>query len=236
MRQIITCVQLEEKSPIEILRSYNNVVTIRPLNDLTAINENTLPGDLVVVYPGNYDLAAKQIILKNGVNWEFHEGVTITSTNPNGTFTDNNTAAVTSWKGSPVISNKNGFRKRIVLSNPNSKVKNFHWYWKGLVGIGHDTNLNPFLKITVFNENIGETLNWTIRDTTGIILLPSFDLKKTTSIIEQALDPFTEGNVKVVRYTAGENNELEILPYDEAGNIYLGSLNYEHSLDLRIYP
>ena len=236
MRQIITCVQLEEKAPIEILRTFNNAVTVRPLNDLTAINENTLSGDTVIVYPGTYDLGAKQIILKNGVNWEFHEGVNISSTNINGTFTDNNAEAVTSWKGSPIISNTNGFRKRIVISNANSQVKNFYWYWKGLVGIGHDTNSNPFLKIKPFNENIGEPLNWTIRDTTGIILVPSFDLKKTTSIIEQALDPLNEGNVKVVRYTAAGNNELEILPYDVDGNIFLGNLNYEHSLELRIYP
>ncbi len=236
MRQIITCVQLEEKSPIEILRTFNNAVTVRPLNDLTAINENTLPGDLVVVYPGTYDIAAKQIILKSEVNWEFHDGVTISSTNPNGTFTDNNTEVITSWKGSPVISNSNGFRQRIVLSNTNSRVKNFHWFWQGLVGIGHDINSIPYLKIKPFNENIGEPLNWTIRDTTGIILIPPFDLKKTTSIIEQTLDPFTEGNVKVCRYTAAGNNELEILPYDEAGNILLGNLSYEHSLELKIYP
>ncbi|MHB1688731.1 MAG: hypothetical protein ACYCVH_15365 [Ignavibacteriaceae bacterium] len=235
MRHIISGVQVKEKAPVEILRTINGVIKSRGLNDLTAVYANTLPGDDVIVYPGNYDIGEKQIILKNLVNWEFHEGVTISSTNINGAFTDNNEVALTSWKGNPAISNTNGFTKRIVLTNANSSVKNFFWHWTGLVGIVFDANNNPSPNIKVFDENIGEPLIWTMAPN-GVTTSVPFNLQRTGCFIEHILDSINEGYINVYRdYNYGHHN-ITVIPADPTGSIFLGNLIYPHVVEIKVYP
>ncbi|MHB1687824.1 MAG: hypothetical protein ACYCVH_10670 [Ignavibacteriaceae bacterium] len=253
MRHILCGVQVEEKSPVEILRTVNGAITSRGLNDLAAVYANTLPGDDVIVYPGNYDLGSKQIILKNLVNWEFHEGVSISSTNINGTIADNNVEAVTSWKGQPAISNTNppgwraggqatpaggqanGFTKRIILANANSRVKNFFWHWTGLVRIVFDANNNPSPNIKVLDENIGEPLIWTMAPN-GVTTSVPFNLQRTRCFIEHILDSINEGYINVYRdYNYGHHN-ITVIPVDPTGSIFLGNLNYPHVVEIKVYP
>jgi hypothetical protein len=57
----------------------------RPYQSLTAAKAAAVSGDLIIVFPGTFD---EYDLLKNGVNWYFHEGALVQPTGNQSIFTD----------------------------------------------------------------------------------------------------------------------------------------------------
>lgn len=65
--------------------------------------QKALTGDLIIVFPGTYDIGSEIIKLVNDIHWQFSAGVEITGTHVNGVFTDNGVSLNTQWTGRPKI-------------------------------------------------------------------------------------------------------------------------------------
>lgn len=96
------------RSKIVIQKPTDTSVGLIGVDSLLEVYDNTKSGDLVVVYPGTYDLGANGIKLKDGVNFLFMPGVVINSTNPNGAFYDDGVEVHCTIQGSPKIINGAG--------------------------------------------------------------------------------------------------------------------------------
>lgn len=75
------------------------------LDSLSEVYDASVDGDLVVINPGTFDMEANSIQLKYNVNWRFEAGVTITSSNADGTFIDNSIDTNLQFFGKPTILN-----------------------------------------------------------------------------------------------------------------------------------
>lgn len=106
------------RSKIVIQKPTDTSVGLIGVDSLLEVYDNTKSGDLVVVYPGTYDLGANGIKLKDGVNFLFMPGVVINSTNPNGAFYDDGVEVHCTIQGSPKIIN--GAGAAINLTNQSS--------------------------------------------------------------------------------------------------------------------
>lgn len=106
------------RSKIVIQKPTDTSVGLIGVDSLLELYDNTKSGDLVVVYPGTYDLGANGIKLKDGVNFLFMPGVVINSTNPSGTFYDDGVEVHCTIQGSPKIIN--GAGAAINLTNQSS--------------------------------------------------------------------------------------------------------------------
>ncbi|MDY0084082.1 MAG: hypothetical protein RBR74_12935, partial [Ignavibacteriaceae bacterium] len=106
------------RSKIVIQKPTDTSVGLIGVDSLLEVYDNTKSGDLVVVYPGTYDLGANGIKLKDGVNFLFMPGVVINSTNPSGAFYDDGVEVHCTIQGSPKIIN--GAGAAINLTNQSS--------------------------------------------------------------------------------------------------------------------
>jgi hypothetical protein len=121
MRKLATLFSSLINSPIQI---FSGATFKKGLNSLLEVYGNTVAGDLVIVASGSYDLGSDSILLKNGVNWDFKPGVTITSSSANGTFKDGGSVITTHWFGKPTLANTNAFKNRIKIL-ATSSIKGF---------------------------------------------------------------------------------------------------------------
>ncbi len=119
------------RSKIVIQKPTDTSVGLIGVDSLLEVYDNTKSGDLVVVYPGTYDLGANGIKLKDGVNFLFMPGVVINSTNPNGAFYDDGVEIHCTIQGSPKIINGAGVAINLTnqssscpLNNKNLTVQN----------------------------------------------------------------------------------------------------------------
>lgn len=85
--------------PIHIRKANGYVVGAETLTD---IESETVSGDLVIVYPGTYDLVDQPIKLIDGVSWRFEPGVIITTTN-NNIFIDDDNVVNVNMLGQPSL-------------------------------------------------------------------------------------------------------------------------------------
>lgn len=122
------------RSKIVIQKPTATSIGLIGLDSLLDVYDNTQAGDLVIVYPGTYDIGNNSIQLKDGVNWKFMPGVTITSSSANGTFYDNNVAVNMKFEGKPKIQNSNGYGYLVVLQNTSS-VLDFFYEFSGYLSI-----------------------------------------------------------------------------------------------------
>ncbi len=95
------------RSKIVIQKPTATSIGLIGLDSLLDVYDNTQAGDLVIVYPGTYDIGNNSIQLKDGVNWKFMPGVTISSDSTDGTFKDNGVAVNIKIDGIPYIINTN---------------------------------------------------------------------------------------------------------------------------------
>ncbi len=103
-------------SPIIIQRMRSDSkINTDGYTSLTEIYKNTIAGDLVIVYPGTYDIGNNSIQLKDGVNWQFIGKPTISSDSVNGTFD-----ATSATEENPIICTFNG---KVKILNTNGSCK-----------------------------------------------------------------------------------------------------------------
>lgn len=133
----------------------SNIITVGPSScDYTSPFDAAAAansGDLIVVYPGTYDVGNNSILLKDGVNWQFMPGVTITSSSANGTFYDNNVAVNVKFEGEPIIDNTS--TGQLIEAGFGSIVSNFSVFIDGAIAL--EPNVMYF---QVINSNIPKRL------------------------------------------------------------------------------
>lgn len=107
---------------IVIMKQIGQKINLWPVDSLLDVYDATQAGDLVVVYPGTYDIGANSIQLKDGVNWQFIGRPTILSSAVTGTFMDDNVAITVYYLGEVDIQNTIGEEYKIVKANAGSVI------------------------------------------------------------------------------------------------------------------
>jgi hypothetical protein len=137
------------------------------VDSLLDVYASTQSGDLVIVYPGTYNLGDNSIQLRNGVNWKFMPGVTITSDSTGGTFKDGGTTVITKFEGDPTIENTNGISKFIVKTT-GTKIYGYVRRYRALLNPDITAPFGDFVFQVIELENsLGGDVVWT-RSQNGI--------------------------------------------------------------------
>lgn len=130
------------------------------VDSLTEVYDASVSGDLVEVGPGTYDIGDNHIQLKDGVNWQFAAGVTITGTNTTAVFNDDGQDIHLQWAGNPTIRNTNG--DDIVLTGNSTVVKDSYDsfpYSMLSIDFAGNKRFNFFVSTEGSDTNEGKTLD-----------------------------------------------------------------------------
>lgn len=222
------------RSKIIIQQPTPTSMGIKGLDSLLDVYDNTKAGDVVIVYPGTYDIGNNSIQLKDGVHWHFFPGVTITSDSTGGTFKDNNVQCNLRFDGFPTITNSNGLDKRIVLQHASSLLDGFYWEYCAQFQLGIEENPTVF---QIFRNTLGGDLVWT-RNSTGIYygtLSGVFtENNHSTYLNFSIIDP---GSLSVVSIEGGRNsanNVYQIASFDGNGDPVDTGIVFE--LNIKVIP
>lgn len=230
MRKVNNLLRHNDLSIESIITKPSNVISVGiencDYNSLISAMNSAVPGDLILVFPGTYNLGTSSLILKNGVDIECLGTVIITSSNSVATITDNGTQCLMRLKGFPEIINTNALQKRIVLTNLNSNVKDFHWESKMTIS-------QVFTNVPVISSirsNLGITPTITRDDVGQYSLIFSEDILIENEKILMTANKNGVGHINLSVY---DESTITITNYNSA-NVIADSFSF--ILELKIYP
>lgn len=136
-------------------------------------------GDSVHLRRDVYDIGQFIATGKTGIYINCEPGCEINGSNTDGTISDGGVEAVFSITGFPKITNSNGFNKRIVLTNANSRVNDFWWEFEAVITF----NSSGFLADNSYliKNTLGDNPRYTRSDVGKYYIYFSSDITGTTS-------------------------------------------------------
>lgn len=173
--------------PIHIRKANGYTIGVDSLMD---VEDQAQSGDLVIVFPGTYDIGDNSIQLKDGVNWKFEPGVTVSSDSVNGTVTDNNVEVNCHFRGQPKLINTSSNKYRLRKLNVNSNIKDFYFEFSGSIAIEPTDVFCATPIINTFGEITGGEIitsnNYMLNFSNGIVndFFYSIYLTVETQVIE----------------------------------------------------
>ncbi len=244
MRKITPTLQGDGFSSFkEMLPRPSNIITVgpqkcdfsSPIDALAAAS----PGDLILFYPGTYDVGDQCIILKDNVNLFCFPDVVFTSSNSDGTFGDNNLEVNCSIQGFPLILNTSANKTPFNLEHADSRINDFYFYYEAYV-----ENVLGTLYITVLSNTIGgvawtqESSSWTDIYSHFVLTLDHdlFNAKNTSLVITPFNDMDNKGIIPMFALSSASVIRIKTVLMDtDAGSTPVTNTTPFH-ISLKVTP
>lgn len=231
------------QSFMDLLPRPSNIITLGPnkCNFSSPIDalEAASSGDLIVVFPGNYDVGDQCIFLKDNVNLFCLPNVAFTSSNADGTFGDNNVEVNCSIQGFPLILNTSANKLPFNLENSASRINDFYFQYKAYV-----ENVFGSCFVDVLSDTIGG-ITWTQETTPWTGASPHFVLTadhdmftaKNTSIVITPFNSVDEkGIISMYARSSVRIIRIKTLLTDHDPNTFTVSNTTPFLISLKVFP
>ncbi len=228
---------------MDLLPRTSNIITLGPnkCNFLSPIDalEAASSGDLILVYPGTYDLDDQCIFLKDNVNLFCFPNVVFTSSNSDGTFGDNNIAVTCSIQGFPLILNTSANKLPFNLVNSASRINDFYFQYEANV-----ENLYGSCIVKVITDTIGgiawtqETTPWTGANPHFVLTADHdmFTTKNTSIVITPFNSTAEKGIISMFARSSARIIRIKTLLTDHNVNTFTVSNTTPFQISLKVYP